>query len=209
MTLSIAELCLLVFIPFRSILAPYELYEEALLKGRKKVRLLGKACARITLGYVTTFLYAIFAACLVSAATTRTSAITSVNGSSDCSEYLQLDPDIAGLGTRWAAWIQIGALSIVYFLGLAIREPIGAKELGGGLLLTHVALAISIVFQLSKGSLSSVNGIIAVLILDSQNSALSIQFSTKDTLAARWQVFCVIVGKGFGLITIGVVFNQV
>jgi len=53
-----------------------------------------------------------------------------------------------------------------------------------------------------RGTLTSVDAVIGAVILDAQNVALHIPFSTKETLAARWQVLLVIPTRVLGLIVI-------
>ena len=78
----------------------------------------------------------------------------------------------------------------------------GVKEVTGGLILTHVSLVIALIVQMRRGTLTSVDAVIGAVILDAQNVALHIPFSTKETLAARWQVLLVIPTRVLGLIVI-------
>jgi len=120
-----------------------------------------------------------------------------------------IDADIGGLGVRVSIIIQAACLFLQNIVGLAIKSPVGAKELGAGLLLTHSALAIAIMVQLGRHTLSPVDGIISAIILDAQNAALSVQCSFKETLAARWQIVLVTMGQIVGLSFVGTIVSQV
>jgi hypothetical protein len=60
---------------------------------------------------------------------------------------------------------------------------------------------------LIRGNLSMVDAVLGSMILDSQNTALSIQLLTKETLAARWQVWIVIIGQTIGLLASAVLIG--
>jgi hypothetical protein len=60
------------------------------------------------------------------------------------------------------------------------------KEVGGGLIITHISLAVALLIQMGRNTLSSVDAAIGFMILDAQNLALQVPFSMKETLAARW-----------------------
>ncbi|KAK0741427.1 hypothetical protein B0T18DRAFT_420132 [Schizothecium vesticola] len=100
----------------------------------------------------------------------------------------QVDADIAGDGIRIAIWTQIGFLIFIAILGTFHCKATGAKELGAGLAATHFSLAVALLVQYGRGTLTPADAIIGAMILDAQNSALLIQLATKETLAARWQV---------------------
>jgi hypothetical protein len=83
--------------------------------------------------------------------------------------------------------------TVVFFFVIAVQgcfheAPTAGKEVGAGLLVTHISLAIALIVPLIRGNLSMVDAVLGSMILDGQNTALSIQLSTKETLAARWQV---------------------
>lgn len=72
--------------------------------------------------------------------------------SSQCST--DIDADIAGVGVRIAAWVQVSVLAVVSLLGSLHSKATGAKEVGAGLVLTHVSLAIALVVQINRGTQS-------------------------------------------------------
>ncbi|RSM04645.1 hypothetical protein CDV31_009969 [Fusarium ambrosium] len=121
------------------------------------------------------------------------------------------DADIIGDGVRAGTWSQAAILFLSTFLGSFHHSHTAIKELGSGLLGMHVALALAFLGPLVQGELSPVDAILGSMILDVQNSALSMQLMEKETLAARWQVGAVMVAQLLGLITIGIImhsFNQ-
>ncbi|KAF4468377.1 hypothetical protein FALBO_4729 [Fusarium albosuccineum] len=99
-----------------------------------------------------------------------------------------LDADVAGDGVRIGAWVQIGTLIVISLIGSFHPEATGAKEIGAGLVLTHISLAISLLVQVERDTLGVADAAIGSMILDAQNMALSIQLVSKETLAARWQI---------------------
>ena len=113
------------------------------------------------------------------------------------------DADIVGDGVRVATWTQIVILVLIAFFGLLNPAHTAIQEVGAGLLVTHIALAIALLISAYAHQLSPVDSILGIMILDAQNSALSIQLVTKQTLASRWQTYTVIVGQAAGLATIG------
>lgn len=113
-----------------------------------------------------------------------------------------VDGDIAGQGAQIAVWAQVGVLLILSVLGSFHTSATGAKEVGAGLMLTHGSLAIALLAQMRLGTLSSADAIVGSMILDAQNVGLSIQLAAKETLAARWQVRCVVLVQTFGLVVI-------
>jgi hypothetical protein len=82
------------------------------------------------------------------------------------------------------------------------------QEAGAGLLVTHVALAIALLVPTSHRNLSPIDSILGTMVLDAQNSALSIQLVAKQTLASRWQTATVISGQLAGLAVIGVLIDS-
>jgi hypothetical protein len=129
------------------------------------------------------------------------------NGKSECTA--KVDGDIAGDGVRVSVWVQAGFICVIAFFGTMHTRKTGIKELGGGLLLTHMALTLAVILQLGKRRLSPVDAIISAMILDSQNIALSIQLWMKETLAARWQVFLVLLGQAVGLVFLGLLVASI
>lgn len=127
-------------------------------------------------------------------------------GAEHCSS--SVDGDIAGQGAQIAVWAQVGVLLIIAVLGSFHTSATGAKEVGAGLVLTHVSLSIAILAQMRLGTLSSADAIIGAMILDAQNAGLSIQLAAKETLAARWQIKIVVLAQIFGLITIPVLVSN-
>ncbi|KAI4606940.1 hypothetical protein J4E83_009851 [Alternaria metachromatica] len=79
------------------------------------------------------------------------------------------------------------------------RKETAIKEVAGGLILTHVSLAIAIIVQMYKKTLTSVDAAIGAAVLDAQNVALHIPVAAKQTLAARWQVLILIPAQILGL----------
>ena len=118
------------------------------------------------------------------------------------------DADIVGDGVRVATWTQIVILGLIAFFGLLNPAHSAIQEVGAGLLVTHVALAIALLIPGYAHQLSPVDSILGLMILDAQNSALSIQLVTKQTLASRWQTYTVIVGQAAGLAAIGMLINN-
>ncbi|KAF8248522.1 hypothetical protein K440DRAFT_679801 [Wilcoxina mikolae CBS 423.85] len=117
-----------------------------------------------------------------------------------------VDPDIAGFGARVAVWVQICLLMLVSLLGtLHWKTPTGIKDIGAGLLVTHVFLAVATVINIDQGRFTPLDAVICAMILDAQNIAISIHIPMKETLAARWQVRISIIGQTFGLDVVGFV----
>jgi hypothetical protein len=110
-----------------------------------------------------------------------------------------LDADISGDGVRISIWAQVGVLILISMIGVFHNSDTGIKEVGGGLILTHASLAIALIVQMSRGSLTSVDAAIGAFILDAQNMALQIPLTAKETLAARWQVILLIPTQIIGL----------
>lgn len=110
------------------------------------------------------------------------------------------DADIVGDGVRAAAWIQVGILFLITFTGIFHFYKTAVKEIGGGLIVTHVSLAIALLVPLARHELSPIDAILGALILDAQGNSLSIQLVTKETLAARWQVAVALLSQLLGLL---------
>ncbi|ETS80632.1 hypothetical protein PFICI_08161 [Pestalotiopsis fici W106-1] len=112
----------------------------------------------------------------------------------------QVDADVGGDGVRIAVWVQIGSLLGISILSSFHTSVTGVKEIGAGLILTHLSLSIAMLVQLGQGTLSFADAVIGTMILDAQNMALSIQLGSKETLASRWQVGITTVTQAFGLV---------
>ncbi|KAJ3469974.1 hypothetical protein MRS44_000073 [Fusarium solani] len=118
------------------------------------------------------------------------------------------DADIIGDGVRAGTWSQAAILFLSTLLGSFHHSHTAIKELGSGLLGMHVSLALAFLGPLVQGELSPVDAILGSMILDVQNSALSMQLMEKETLAARWQVGAVMVAQLLGLVTIGIIMHS-
>ncbi|KAF5003838.1 hypothetical protein FDECE_9631 [Fusarium decemcellulare] len=119
-----------------------------------------------------------------------------------------LDADVAGDGVRIGAWVQIGTLIVISLIGSFHPKATGAKEIGAGLVLTHISLAISLLVQVKRDTLGVADAAVGSMILDAQNMALSIQLVSKETLAARWQVRTVIIVQIFGLVILALLVTR-
>ncbi|KAK4163875.1 hypothetical protein QBC43DRAFT_54799 [Cladorrhinum sp. PSN259] len=119
-----------------------------------------------------------------------------------------LDADVAGDGVRVSVWVQGGVLLFIAFTGTFHPFTTGIKEVGGGLVITHISLAIALAVQMGRKTLSSVDAVIGCLILDAQNSALSIQLAGKETLAARWQAKIVMGAQFLGLVILPIIMTK-
>ncbi|KAF4475523.1 hypothetical protein CGGC5_v016435 [Colletotrichum fructicola Nara gc5] len=117
-----------------------------------------------------------------------------------------IDDDIGGLGIRLAAWAQLGVLLFLALIGTFHTKTTGIKEVAASLTITHLSLVIALLVNL-KG-LEATDAILGSMILDSQNSALSIPLVTKTTLAARWQVWTIVPCQAFGLAVIGFLVHR-
>lgn len=137
--------------------------------------------------------------------THATSRLASQAGPEQC--HTSVDGDIAGTGAQIAVWAQVGVLLLISILGSFHTSATGAKEIGAGLLLTHVSLAIAILLQMRLGVLTSVDAVVSAMVLDAQNVGLSIQLGAKETLAARWQVRIAVVVQAFGMVVIAVLVD--
>jgi len=118
----------------------------------------------------------------------------------DCNT--DLDSDISGDGVRASIWVQIAVLIFISVVGMFHNCDTGVKEVTGGLILTHVSLVIALIVQMRRGTLTSVDAAIGAAILDAQNIALQIPLSTKETLAARWQVLLLIPTQVLGMVVL-------
>jgi hypothetical protein len=118
------------------------------------------------------------------------------------------DADIIGDGVRAATWTQVVILLLLAITGSFNTEHNAIQELGAGLLVTHIALVVALLAPMASKELSPVDSIFGTMILDAQNSALSIQLVAKQTLASRWQTFTVILGQLAGLAAIGLLINN-
>lgn len=118
------------------------------------------------------------------------------------------DADIIGDGVRAGTWSQGAILFLSTFLGSFHHSHTAIKELGSGLLGMHVSLALAFFGPLVQSELSPVDAILGSMVLDVQNSALSMQLMEKETLAARWQVGAVMVAQLLGLVTIGIIMHS-
>lgn len=117
-----------------------------------------------------------------------------------------IDDDIGGLGIRLAAWAQLGVLLFLALIGTFHIKTTGIKEVAASLTITHPPLVIALLVN-QKG-LEATDAILGSMILDSQNSALSIPLVTKTTLAARWQVWTIVPCQAFGLAIIGFLVHR-
>ncbi|KAK1623080.1 hypothetical protein BDP81DRAFT_440157 [Colletotrichum phormii] len=122
-----------------------------------------------------------------------------------------IDADIGGYGIRIAIWAQGFVIFFIALAGTFHSKVTGAKEIGAGLIITHFSLAVALMVQLNQTKkqnhethsiLTSASAILGAMILDSQNSALSILLITKETLASRWQVGIVIFCQAMSLVLI-------
>ncbi|KXH30657.1 hypothetical protein CSIM01_13729 [Colletotrichum simmondsii] len=131
----------------------------------------------------------------------------------------EIDADIGGYGIRIAIWAQEFVIFFIALAGTFHSKVTGAKEIGAGLIITHFSLAVALIVQLvqfkgdegdEKGRriLTSASAILGAMILDSQNSALSILLITKQTLAARWQVVIVIFCQTVSIVLIPVLVEK-
>jgi hypothetical protein len=118
------------------------------------------------------------------------------------------DADIVGDGVRAATWTQVVFLALIAVIGTYGADHSAIQEVGAGLLVTQSALAIALLVPVAQGTLFAIDSILGTMILDAQNSALSIQLVAEETLASRWQTGTVISGKLAGLAAIGVLMNN-
>lgn len=100
----------------------------------------------------------------------------------------EIDADIAGFGVRYSVMVQVGFVIYASLFGTFSRSPLGARELGAGLLITATALSIALIVRLAiVSTLTAVDATVGAMLLDSQGLALAMQLFAKDTLASRWQ----------------------
>ncbi|KAI0377474.1 hypothetical protein F5Y04DRAFT_175201 [Hypomontagnella monticulosa] len=130
------------------------------------------------------------------------------NGPHELGQCQNADADVVGDGVRAATWIQVGILFFIALTGAFHEKKTAVKEIGGGLIVTHVSLAIALLVPLARQTLSPIDAILGSLILDAQRNSLSIQLVTKDTLAARWQVGVLLIAQLFGLIIEGILVGS-
>ncbi|OAA76160.1 hypothetical protein LEL_05844 [Akanthomyces lecanii RCEF 1005] len=132
---------------------------------------------------------------------------TATAASSACgnASAAMVDGDIGGEGIRIAMWAQIATLITITMLGIFQCNALGAKEIGAGLAITHISLAISMTVQMKRKSLTSADAIVGAMLLDAQGSALSLQLVAKQVLAARWQVWIIVGCQVIGIALLPVV----
>ncbi|KAI1655405.1 hypothetical protein F4813DRAFT_367778 [Daldinia decipiens] len=118
------------------------------------------------------------------------------------------DADIVGDGVRAASWAQVGLLFFITLTGVFHIYKTSVKEIGQGLIATHVSLAIALLVPLSRRELSPIDAILGSLILDAQGNSLSFQLVTKETLAARGQVVVALIAQLLGLIVEGILVGN-
>ncbi|KAF6815296.1 hypothetical protein CSOJ01_03559 [Colletotrichum sojae] len=119
-----------------------------------------------------------------------------------------INPDIAGPGIRFAMWAQEAVLIIIAILGTFHTRANGAREIGGGLVITHLSLAVALLVEMNRKKLTAADAILGSMILDSQNIALSIPLVTKETLASRWQVRVTVACQIFGLVLMAIIVEH-
>ncbi|OJJ65459.1 hypothetical protein ASPBRDRAFT_70348 [Aspergillus brasiliensis CBS 101740] len=125
----------------------------------------------------------------------------------EATECRNANADIIGDGVRIATWVQEILLVLIALVGCVQYSPTAIKEIGSGLLISHISLAIALVVSLHYRELSLIDAALGSMILDAQNMVLSIQLVNKETLASRWQVATVIVGQLTGLAIQGVLLG--
>ncbi|KAK1478721.1 hypothetical protein CTAM01_14956 [Colletotrichum tamarilloi] len=146
-------------------------------------------------------------------------ANNTANTSCNSNALAEIDADIGGYGIRIAIWAQEFVVFFIALAGTFHSKVTGAKEIGAGLIITHFSLAVALIVQLvqfkgdegdAKGRkiLTSASAILGAMILDSQNSALSILLITKQTLAARWQVVIVIFCQTVSMVLIPILVEK-
>jgi len=122
------------------------------------------------------------------------------NWDKECST--EVDADVSGVGVRASIWIQIGTLILISTMGFFHEGGTGIKEVGGGLILTHVSFTVALIVQILTRKLTSVDAALGAAFLDAQNLALLIVPTAKETLAARWQVLLLTPAQLMGLIVL-------
>ncbi|KAF3935140.1 hypothetical protein ABW20_dc0103342 [Dactylellina cionopaga] len=104
--------------------------------------------------------------------------------------------------------LQITVNFLVVIYGITFVPGSGApRELGSGLMLTHISLAMAIL--LNRNGLSAFESVIGAMILDFQNNALLVHLCAVESLAARWQVRIVLLTALAGLAMLGVLMKRV
>ncbi|KAF6820937.1 hypothetical protein CPLU01_12628 [Colletotrichum plurivorum] len=141
----------------------------------------------------------------------------------DCFQFTKIEADIGGPGIRISIWAQGVVLLAMSGIGTFHSKATGIKEIGAGLAITHLSLAIALLVEMNKGgpteeasteqngtmskdfrNLTAADAILGAMILDSQNVALSIPLVNKETLASRWQVLIMVLCQALGLVLTGV-----
>jgi hypothetical protein len=177
----------------------YESYECRQARLNERMRDHTEALARLWAGAMALFLVAFGGAAFIE---------VKRGLSVDSDLCTDVDADIVGDGVRAGAWAQSGILILVVVYGRFSFHETAAKEIGAGLLITHMSLVIALLVPLVRQELSPVDGILGAIILDVQNVSLSVQLMVKDALAARWQVYMVIFGQAAGLATIAALVSS-
>jgi hypothetical protein len=118
---------------------------------------------------------------------------------------IDVDADVAGEGVRIAAFAQVCVLILVSLLGSFHTKATGSKEVGAGLALTSVSLAMALIVRMGCGTLTPVDAAVSAMILDGQSMAQSIQLTAKETLTSRWQVGIAVSAQFIGLGTISAI----
>ncbi|KAK6345865.1 hypothetical protein TWF730_010208 [Orbilia blumenaviensis] len=113
---------------------------------------------------------------------------------------IPLNSDIGGIGNMVGFGLQVVTTFVVALLGLIDTKSGGPKEIGAGIVITHISLSLAII---SNREISTFDAIVGAMIIDFQNNALVIHLSAKDTLAARWQVRTVLAVAFTGLTILG------
>ncbi|KAI0169841.1 hypothetical protein GGR52DRAFT_486016 [Hypoxylon sp. FL1284] len=125
-------------------------------------------------------------------------------GQNEADQCQSADADIVGDGVRATAWTQVGVLFFIASTGAFHSSKTAAKEIGAGLIVTHISLAIALLVPLARYQLSPVDAVLGAVILDAQGNSLSVQLVNKDTMASRMQVRLTVITQLLGLITEGV-----
>lgn len=119
-----------------------------------------------------------------------------------------VNEDIGGASIRVVFWVQQLVLILSALTGTAHTENAGTQVAGAWLLITHIAFSISLLAEIYLRKLSVVDVAIGSMIIDAQNSSLSIQLSMKHALSARTQVVAVLLGQSIGLTTVAILMDH-
>nr|XP_036574918.1 uncharacterized protein CTRU02_15115 [Colletotrichum truncatum]KAF6781408.1 hypothetical protein CTRU02_15115 [Colletotrichum truncatum] len=111
-----------------------------------------------------------------------------------------IDSGVVGRGILIAQWAQLAVIFTFAVLGTFHTQVTGVKEVGAGLTVIHISLAIALLSHFKGLDHPKTSTILGAMVLDSQNSATLIQMVTKETLASRFQVFVVIPCQVLGLV---------